>query len=191
MAYSKNAVIKEWQFVNSNPNSQMVVDWARSNLRERVEIKPITGNKLVMGLAYGALSLIPGLFFLLGLLSLLLGGGTGSDKTPQRTFACGFVLMIPIGIIVLVGYLVRRKFPGYLDAEGAYSRQGAFLWKDLMYVDHVTKYVKRRGGSARKIEDNNLDLVFTGGSVTIPQVIRNREIIWRLIHSIPCEHRKK
>jgi hypothetical protein len=173
-------------------DNQKVIDWARSNLAERVEIRSIAQNRLVMVLTYGALFLIPGLFMLVGILSWLLGGGSGRDKTPQAALACGFVLLIPMGIIVLVGYLTRQRFPRYLDAEGVYSPKGEFLWRDLAYVDHVTKFVDRRGLiSDRKIEDNNLDLVFTQGTVTIPPLIKDKERIWRLIHSIPCEHRKK
>jgi len=169
--------------------NQDVIDWAARNLVERVEIRPITQNRIIMGLAYGGLFLVPGLFILIGVITWITGAGE-RDKTPQSALLCGFVLLIPFGLIALLGYLVRRKFAGYLDAEGVHSRSGVFLWKDLKYVHHVTKFVDRGAYvSDRKIEDNNLDLVFEMGTMTIPPLIKNKDKIWRLIHSIPCEHR--
>jgi hypothetical protein len=55
-------------------------------------------------------------------------------------------------------------------------------------VDHVSK-TTREGGVTRKIEDNQLELVFADGKAIIPPLIEDRERIWALINTMPAEVR--
>jgi hypothetical protein len=170
-------------------DNELVVQWAQQNLQQRLDIRPITQNRLIMGLAYGALLLIPGVFILFGLISLVLA--PDKPRESASAFICGIVLLIPFGGIILLARLVRRGFAGYLDINGAYGQNGLLPWRELLYVDHITKHVDRGAYvSDRQVEDNDLRLVFLNGSVTVPPLIKERDRVWRLIHSIPCEHRK-
>jgi hypothetical protein len=83
----------------------------------------------------------------------------------------GFVLLIPAGVIVLMGARTRQTLVKYLDADGVSTTRGnRFLWESLLYVDHVSK-ITRAGGVTRKVEDNQLELVFANGKAIIPPLI--------------------
>ncbi len=169
--------------------NELVVQWAQQNLQQRLDIRPITQNRLIMGFAYAGLLAIPGVFILAGIAILLLSPDKAGESA--SAFICGIVLLIPFGGIILLAKLVRRGFAGHLDVNGAYGQNGLLPWKELLYVDHITKHVDRGASvSDGQIEDNDLKLVFLNGSVTVPPLIKERERVWRLIHSIPSEHRK-
>lgn len=175
--------------IEKGAEEDKVIIWARQNLVEKVAIVPITKNRLVMGLAYSGIFLTPGAFILLGLILLIISPDEREAAT--TSLACGVVLLIPFGTIALIGYLVRSKFPESLTVDGVKFRSGVLLpWKSLKRVDHVTKFVDRGTASDREVKDNNLDLVFESRTVTVPPLIRDKERIWQLIHSIPCEHRE-
>ncbi|MDQ2746842.1 MAG: hypothetical protein M3T96_06250, partial [Acidobacteriota bacterium] len=102
-------------------------------------------------------------------------------------FLCSGVLLLPCLVIVLVGVSTRQKLVKSLDANGVKSSMGRrFLWENLYYIDHVSK-TTRIANVSRKIEDNQIELVFADGKAIIPPMIQDRERIWNLINSIPAQ----
>lgn len=164
-----------------------VADWASRNIRGRVAVRPLFGSGAGRLFAHALLFSVPGAFFALGLVLLALGAkakdGVGA------LFLFGSLMLIPCGLIALAAAYVRRGFAKSLDAEGVSGSFGQrFLWGKLYYVDHVTKHY-RAGGVSRRVRDNQLELVFEGGKVIIPPMIRDREAVWNLIDSMPAEVR--
>jgi len=107
----------------------------------------------------------------------------------SRHILLGVVLLVPAGVIVLLGARTRQTLVESLDADGVSITGGRrFLWDNLQYVDHVSK-TTRDGGVTRKIEDNQLELVFANGKAIIPPLIDDRERIWALINTMPAQVR--
>ena len=164
-----------------------VADWARQNIRGRVEVKPRFTSRLGRIFVYALLFSAPGAFIALGLILFALGAGAKSGAGALLFY--GFLMLIPCGVIALVGAYVRRGFAKSLDAEGVRGAFGQrFPWGKLYYVDHVTKVVIR-GGVRRQIKDNQLELVFEGGKLVIPPLIHGRAEVWALINGMPAEVR--
>jgi hypothetical protein len=164
-----------------------VADWARRNIGGRVEVRPLFSSRRGRVFAYALVFSAPAAFIALGLAMLALGAGVKSGAGALLFF--GFLMMIPCGVIALVGAYVRRGFATSLDAEGARGAFGQrFPWGKLYYVDHVTKVVIR-GGVRRRIKGNQLELVFEGGRLVIPPMIHDRAEVWALINSMPAEVR--
>jgi hypothetical protein len=165
----------------------LVADWARRNIRGRVEVTPRFSSRLGRITVYALLFSAPGAFIALGLLLFALGTGAESGAGALLFYGC--LMLIPCGVIALVGAYVRRGFAKSLDAEGAHGAFGQrFAWGKLHYVDHVTKVVIR-GGVRRRIKDNQLELVFEGGKLVVPPMIHGRAEIWALVNSMPAEVR--
>ena len=164
-----------------------VADWARQNIRGRVEVRPRFSSRLGGIFVYALIFCAPGAFIALGLLLFALGARAKSGAGALLFFGC--LMLIPCGVIALVGAYVRRGFAKSLDAEGARGAFGQrFPWGKLYYVDHVTKVV-RAGGVTRRIKDNQLELVFEGGKLIIPPLIHERAAVWQLVNSMPAEVR--
>jgi hypothetical protein len=88
-----------------------------------------------------------------------------------------------------MGARTRQTLVKSLDAGGVSSMLGRrFRWEDLSYVDHVSK-ITSTGGVTRRIEDNQLELVFSNGKVIIPPLIHDREQIQALVNSMPAQVR--
>jgi hypothetical protein len=167
--------------------NQPVADWGRRNVGGRVEVRTLFSSRVGMILTYALLFCVPGAFFALGLLLLALGA-KGKDGV-GAFFFFGLLTLIPCGLIALLGAYVRRGFVKSLDAEGVRGSFGQrFPWGKLHYVDHVTKIV-RAGGVTRRIKDNQLELVFEGGKLIIPPMLRDRAAVWELINGMPAEVR--
>jgi hypothetical protein len=165
--------------------SRPVVDWAKQNLAQPVHVRLRFGSKS-RTLIIVLLLLIPALI-VAAMVFLKLAGG--SKVTWWGIFLFGFVLSIPAGVLVLLGARTREHFVQLLDAGGVNSSRGQrLLWENLQYVDHVSK-ITRAGGVTRKIEDNQLELVFSTGKAVIPPLIDGREGVWALINSIPAQVR--
>ena len=164
-----------------------VADWARQNISERVEVRPIFSSRAGRVFTYALLFCAPGAFIALGLLLFALGA-RAKDGAGALLFY-GFLMLIPCGVIALVGAYVRRGFAKSLDADGARGAFGQrFPWGKLCYVDHVTKSVRVRRVS-RRLKDNQIELVFEGGKLVIPPMINGRAEVWALINSMPAEVR--
>src|ERR1044071_7791531 len=167
--------------------NQPVAEWARQNIRGRVEVRRLFSSRLGVIFTYALLFCVPGAFIALGLVLLALGAkakdGVGA------LFFFGFLLMIPCGLIAVLGAYVRRGLAKSLDAEGVSAAMGRkFPWGKLYYVDHVTKHY-RVGRVSGKVKDNQLELVFEGGKVIIPPLIHDRAQMWELINSMPADVR--
>jgi hypothetical protein len=164
-----------------------VAEWARRNIMERVEVRPLFSSKIGRILTYGLLFSIPAAFFALGVVALALGAKDPSTRYGPFVFA--FLLLIPCGVIALLGAYVRRGFARSLDAEGVSGALGTkYPWGKLHYIDHVTKHV-RAGRVSHRVKDNQLELVFEGGKAIIPPLIHGRAELWALINSMPAEVR--
>lgn len=162
-------------------------DWARRHIRDRVEIRPLFGSRVGRIAIYLLLFSPSAGFFVLGLVGMALGGGESSSSYAAFVFA--FLLLFPCGVIALVGAYVRRSVARSLDAEGVNMPFGPKLeWRKLYYVDHVTRRY-RAGGASRKINDNQIELVFEGGKAVIPPLIHDRAAIWTLVNAVPAEVR--
>jgi hypothetical protein len=168
-------------------NNQPVVDWARQNIRGRVKVTTRFSSKVGIILTYSLLFCVPGAFFAVGIIAIVLG--VKDRNSVYAAFFFGVVLMIPSGMIALLGAYVRRGFATSLDAEGVNATLGRKLaWGKLYYVDHVTKHF-RAGRTSHKINDNQLELVFEGGKLIIPPLIHDRAKVWDLINAMPAEVR--
>ena len=164
-----------------------VADWARQNIRGRVEVRPLFSSRVGRIFVFALLFCVPGAFFALGLVALALG--VRDRSVVGGSFVFGLLMLIPCGVIALLGAYVRRGFAKSLDAEGVNAALGQkFPWGKLYYVDHVTKHV-RAGGVSRRIKDNQLELVFEGGKAVIPPLIHGRAAVWSLINGMPAEVR--
>jgi hypothetical protein len=164
-----------------------VADWARQNIRGRVEVRRLFSSRAGMIFVYSLLFCIPAAFCALGVLALVLAARDRAAVGGAFVFA--FLTAIPCGVIALLGAYVRRGFARSLDAEGVRGALGQrFPWGKLYYVDHVTKHF-RAGYVSRQVKDNQLELVFESGKLIIPPLIHNRESIWNLINAMPAEVR--
>lgn len=167
--------------------NQPVVNWAKQTLTQPVEIKQRFSSRWARIFAYSLLYLFPVLVFVGAIVWKLT-----EDYNPPSWWGvllCGGVILLPPTVIVLLGLLVQQKLVKSLDAAGVRSSLGKkFLWENLYYVDHVSKHY-RAGGVSRKIEDNQLELVFADGKAIIPPLIYDRERIWNLINSMPAQIR--
>jgi hypothetical protein len=176
-----------WRVNPSEYYNRPVADWARQNIRGRAEVRTLFSSRVGRLLTYALLFSVPGAFIALGLLLFALGA-RAKDGVGALLFF-GFLMLIPCGMIALLGAYVRRGFAKSLDAEGANGALGLRLpWGKLYYVDHVTKYY-RAGGVSRRVKDNQLELVFEGGKVIIPPLIHDRAAVWALVNSLPAEVR--
>jgi hypothetical protein len=164
--------------------NQPVVNWAKQNLAQPVEIKLRFASRRAMIFVYLLLFSFP-LLVIAGFIYRKIDEG---DKMGWGgVFLCGGVILLPYIVIVLLGVLTRQKLVKSLDASGVKSSLGRkFLWENLYYVDHVSKRY-RVGNVSRKIEDNQLELVFADGKTIIPPLIHDRERIWNLVNSIPAQ----
>ena len=164
-----------------------VADWARQNIRGGVEVRPLFSSRVGRIFVFALLFCVPGAFFALGLVALALG--VRDRSVVVGSFFFGLLMLIPCGMIALLGAYVRRGFAKSLDAEGVNAALGKkFPWGKLYYVDHVTKHV-RAGGVTRRIKDNQLELVFEGGKAVIPPLIHGRAEVWALVNAMPAEIR--
>jgi hypothetical protein len=152
-----------------------------------VEVRPLFSSRAGRIFAYSLLFCAPAAFFALGLVAFLLGAR--DRATVVRPFIYGFLILIPCGVITLVGAYVRRGFARSLDAEGVSGSFGQrFPWGRLYYVDHVSKvYVSN--GVRRRVKDNQLELIFEGGKLIIPPMIHDPGRVWALVNSMPAEVR--
>lgn len=164
--------------------NRAVVDWAKQNLSQTVAIELLFGERWKMVIVYALLFSIPLLLIALLLLRVL------TEKNDHGWFGfvlCSGILLLPCFVIVLVGMFTRKKLVKSLDADGVNSSIGRrFLWENLYYIDHVSKF-RRVGGVTHKTEDNQLELVFADGKTIIPPLIKNRDQIWILVNSIPAQ----
>lgn len=168
--------------------NQSVVSWAKQNLSKPVQIKQFLNSRLGNVFKYLLVFIVPLAFIVPGIVLKVIGY-VNKDDSAGTMLVCGFVLLIPFGTIALIGVFTQTKLAKSLDAQGIDAPLGKrFLWEKLYYVDHVSKHY-RIGRAGRKIEDNQLELVFENGKVIIPPLIHDREQVWDLINSMPVQVR--
>ena len=150
--YTEGYSMNSNEFYNAS-----VVEWARRNLQNRVEIKVLFSSKAGMIFTYLLVFFLPLAFVVTGVVTTLIG--VRDPLTSLRLFSCGIVLLIPSGIIALLGKITRANFPKSLDANGVNTSMGRKLyWGKLFYVDHVSKHYK-----STVTKDNQLELIFENG----------------------------
>ena len=168
------------------PANAPTADWARQNLLQPVPIRLRHGSiaRTLISLLLFAVPLL-----IIAALSLLKLSGSARQTSWWGILLFGAVLAIPAVAILLLGSRTRQGLARSLDATGVTSVSGRrFRWEDLAYVDHVSK-IEREAHVTRKIEDNQLELVFSSGKVIIPPLIENREQVWSLVNSMPAQVR--
>jgi len=164
--------------------NQPVVNWAKQNLPQPVEIKLRFASRRARIFIYLLLYLVP-ILIIAGLIARKLQEGEALGW--MGVVLCGGVMLIPPSVIVLIGILTQQKLVKSLDADGVKSSIGRrFLWQNLYYIDHVSKRINRPGRDL-VIEDNQLELVFADGKAIIPPLIHDRERVWGLINSMPAQ----
>ena len=162
-------------------------DWARQNIRGSVAIKPLLSSRAGMILIYSLIFCVPAAFFALALVAFALG--VRDPYIVKGSLFIGLLMLIPCGLIAVLGAYVRRGFTRSLDAEGVSGSFGQrFAWGKLYYVDHVTKHI-RAGWVSHRVKDNQLELVFEGGKLIIPPLIHGRAQIWEMINRMPADVR--
>jgi hypothetical protein len=167
--------------------NELVVTWARRNLQNRVEIKPLFSTRAGMIFTYLLVFLLPLIFLAAGVVFKLIG--VTDPTSASAAFFFGLVLLIPSGLIALIGVLTRAGFPKSLDADAVNAARGRkFYWGKLYYVDHVSKFF-RTGRVSQRVKDNQLELVFENGKVIIPPLIHDPVKVWDLINSMPVQIR--
>src|SRR5215203_1902362 len=124
--------------------NQTAADWARQNIRGRVAVRPLFSSRAGVILTYSLIFCVPGAFFALGLVAFALG--VRDPSVVKAPLFIGLLMLIPCGVIALLGAYVRRGFARSLDAEGVSGSFGQrFPWEKLYYVDHVTKHLRAGG----------------------------------------------
>lgn len=167
--------------------NQPVVDWAKRHLSQPVRIKVRFASKPARTLVYLMLVSVP--LVLVAAMVFLKVSGSAKTVTWWGIFLFGFVLLVPAAVIIQLGRRTRESLAESLDADGVRSSKRRFFpWQDLRYVDHVSK-ITRVEGVTRRIEDNQLELVFSDGKAIIPPLIEGRERLWALIDTMPAEVR--
>ena len=173
--------------MNSEYHNQPAADWARQNISGRVAVRPFLSSRAGMIFVYALVFCVPAAFLALAVLAFALG--LRDPYLVKGSLFFGLLMLIPCGVIALLGAYVRRGFAKSFDAEGVSGSFGQrFTWGKLFYVDHVTKHI-RAGGVSHRIKDNQLELVFEGGKVIIPPLIHGRAEIWAMINRMPVEIR--
>lgn len=181
-----------------NSGKQTVVEWAKQNLNEAVEVK-IKGNSLVAkGIFLVFLFSLPILLSLLGFYSLITTG-------LKNFFNVMIVAVISFGFFGLILALImftRRKFAAKLDAEGVETIwRKKYLWQDLQYIEYkrVTAHTGSSGAGLLGIllasviraimfsgsEKINTELVFADGKSMVPAMSYNQRELVDLIRTIP------
>ena len=168
------------------PNEQTILEWAKQSVPQPVAVR-LRDGKAARTLMYVLLLSIP--ILIVSCQSFVKLSGFAKGVSWWGIFLLGFVLLIPAGVIILMGARTRRTLVKSLDAHGVSTERGdRFLWQNLRYVDHVSK-ITREGNVTRKVADNQLELVFSDGKAIIPPRIEDRERLWALINSMPAEVR--
>ena len=172
--------------MQGEPHNHAVAHWAKQNVPHPVDIR-LRSGKGARTLMYVLLFSVP--FLIVSCQSFLKLSGFAKGVSWWGILLMGVVLLIPAGVIILLGTRTRQTLVKSVDADGVSTARGRrFRWENLHYVDHVSK-TTREGGVTRKIEDNQLELVFADGNAIIPPLIEDRERIWALINSIPAQVR--
>ena len=167
--------------------NRAAADWARQNIRGRVEIRTLLSSRAGMIVTYSLIFCVPAAFFAIAVVAFALG--VRDPYIVKGPLFIGLLMLIPCGTIALLGVYVRRGFARYLDSEGVSGSFGQrFLWGKLYYVDHVTKHI-RAGRVSHRVKDNQLELVFEGGKMIIPPLIHGRAEIWEMINRMPADVR--
>jgi hypothetical protein len=88
--------------------NQPVADWAGQNISGRVVVRPRLSSTAGKIFTYALLFCVPAAFFALGVVGLIIG--VKDKQTIYGAFFFAFLLMIPAGVIALLGAYVRRGF---------------------------------------------------------------------------------
>lgn len=191
------------QFIN-----QPVVNWARQNLPQSIEVKlkaESLGFKILLGICLAFLALIflgiPLLLYISAISTFLsegwnskVSGGLGSGTFFLVVFgalASGFFLLIRF---------IRRNIAKVFNHEGVETRNGKkFSWENLYFLNYkkVSGKAYNRNLAAvavnsalfAGIEKVNIEMIFANGKAVVPPVIQNQAEILAMLNSIPVQRR--
>jgi hypothetical protein len=191
------------QFIN-----QPVVNWARQNLPQTVEVK-LKGNSLsariLLGFCFAFLGLIflgiPLLFFYSAITAFLAHGWNQkvSGGLLGGTIFLGLFGLFTLGIFFLLRF-TRRKFAKYISSAEVETRGGQkFSWEKLHFLDYkkVIPQVNGRQFAANAVqaamlagvEKVTVEMVFENGKAVVPPLIQNQPEILALLNSMPAQRR--
>lgn len=191
------------QFVN-----EPVVNWARQNLTQAVEVKlkeSSLGYKILLGFCFAFLALIflgiPLLIYISAISTFLSEGWNSkvSGGLMGGTVFLGIFLVLTLGLFFLIKF-TRRKFAKVFSSEGVETRNGQKLdWRDLYFLDYKKVHAQisphNLAASATRaiilagVEKVTVELVFANGKAVVPPLIQNQPEILSMLNSIPVQRR--
>ena len=148
-----------------------VADWAKQNIRGRVQVRTLFSSKIGMIVVLALLFCVPLFFIALGVLQLLLG--VRDRNSVGGAFACGFVMLFPAALIYVFGMYVRQSFAKSVEAIRHKPRDP--YWHDRQHLHRGHRPICRGarlprdlgegrdcclqcGGHARRARDQWADL---------------------------------
>lgn len=191
------------EFIN-----QPVVNWARQNLLQPVEVK-LKGNsigyKILLGFCFAFLALIflgiPALFYISAITTFL---DKGWNEKVSGGLVGGTVFLAAFGIFTLVIFILmkftRRKFARVLTSQGVETRGGQKLaWEKLHFLNYkkVSTKVSHNNFAANiasaaimaGVEKVTVEMVFENGTAVVPPLIEQQPKILALLNSMPVPRR--
>lgn len=188
------------QFIN-----QPVVNWARQNLPQAVEVK-LKGNSLfariLLGFCFAFLGLIflgiPLVFFYSALTAFLADGWSQkvSGGLLGGTIFLGLFGLFTLGIFFFLKF-TRRKLAKFISSAGVETRGGEkFGWETLHFLNYKkvhTQVPGQIGASAVRaamfagIEKVTVEMVFENGKAVVPPLLQNQPEILALLNSMPVQ----
>ncbi|HEY0427149.1 MAG TPA: hypothetical protein VGC76_05010 [Pyrinomonadaceae bacterium] len=191
------------QFIN-----QPVVNWARQNLPQAVEVK-LKGNSLfariLLGFCFAFLALIflgiPLLFFYSAITAFLANGW--SQKVSGGLFG-GTIFLVIFGLFALVIFFLlkftRRKFAKFISSAGVETRGGQkYGWEKLHFLNYKKVNTKInshqlaismvRAAILAGVEKVTVEMVFENGTAVVPPLLENQPEILALLNSMPVQRR--
>jgi hypothetical protein len=156
------------------PGPESLANWARQNLRNRVDVKLWFNSIAARVFGYGALLFLPAVIFTSVVADMF---STGIFK-PQGTLTA-FLVTLPFFVAIFAMQLARRNIAKYLDAEGVVTLRGKkHRWESLRHIHY------KRVGRGRTVE-----LFFQTGKAQIPSRTHNWTELLGLVATIPVPHR--
>lgn len=191
------------QFIN-----QPVVNWARQNLPQAVEVKLKENSlvyKVILGFCFAFLALvflgIPLLFYISAITNFL---DQGWNKKVSGALTSGTVFLAIYAIVFLAIFFLirftRRKFAKVLNSEGVETRSGQRLnWEKLYFLNYkkVSTKVSNRNVALNAVnaaiqagvEKVTVEMVFENGTAIVPPLIQHQPEILALLNSMPVQRR--
>ena len=190
------------QFIN-----QPVVNWARQNLPQTVEVKlkgNSSGYRILLGFCFAFIAFIVLAFpvmIYIRVIEAFINEGL-NEKVAAGLFGGTLFLVIfggpALGIFLLMRS-IRRKVAETLDSEGVKTRGGRkFVWENLYFLNYkkVNTRVRRNVAASvanavmfAGVEKVTVEMIFGNGKAVVPPLLVNQPQILALLNSMPVQRR--